>query len=96
MSKPRDDEQRRRGPALEGLSFRVNEDRPVARQKPYWLTYLGDGVVRVDEVGLFQHKTSANVDRAVATAYAGRDDWRVTDLDGELVDPADDRSSASD
>ena len=66
-----------RGAAAESVSFRINEGPRARPAKPFTLTYLGEGVVSVPQVGNFTRGTKAEVGAAVARAYEGLADWQV-------------------
>lgn len=67
----------RRGPAAEGITFRINEGPPPRRPEPFSLTYLGEGVVSVRGIGNFAHGTRAAVDAETAARYRDHAEWRV-------------------
>ncbi|GIW72030.1 MAG: hypothetical protein KatS3mg102_1572 [Planctomycetota bacterium] len=63
---------------VQGVRWYFAEERPGGPPpKPFLLTYLGSGVEEVPGVGLFQHGTTAAVDRAVAERYRDRAGWQV-------------------
>ena len=67
-----------RAGAVEGIRWFFSEERPAGPPpKPFFLTYLGPGVVEIPGVGAFQDGTTAEVDRAVADAHRGLACWRV-------------------
>jgi len=66
-----------RAGAIEGLVIRFAEDRPRPPRKPFLLTYLGDGVEAVDEIGLFQRGTTAEIGLETAARLRGQPGWRV-------------------
>jgi hypothetical protein len=67
-----------RAAAIEGVRWYFSEERPPApRPKPFILTYMGEGVVEVPEVGLFQNGTTAEIGPELAREYEGKDGWLV-------------------
>lgn len=66
-----------RAGAIEGLVLRFGEERPRPPLKPFLLTYTGVGVEQVEDVGLFQNGTTAEIGREMAERMRGQPDWRV-------------------
>ncbi len=67
-----------RAAAIEGIRWYFSEERPPGPPpKPFLLTYVGDGVEEVPDVGRFQNGTTAEVDEETARAYRGRPGWSV-------------------
>jgi hypothetical protein len=64
--------------AIEGIRWYFSNERPPGPPpKPFWLTYVGDDVVSVKGIGLFQNGTRAEVGPATAERYRGQPDWVV-------------------
>jgi hypothetical protein len=69
---------RPRAAAIEGIRWYFSEERPRGpRPEPYTLTYIGEGVEEVPDVGLFQHGTTAEIGEALAREFEGRAGWIV-------------------
>lgn len=61
----------------ESVSFTLNEGPRRPRPRPFTLTYLGEGVVSVEGVGLFARFTTAECDEATARRLEHDPRWRV-------------------
>lgn len=61
----------------EGVGFRINEGPRRPRPRPFTLTYLGEGVVAVEGVGVFSRFTTAEVDARTAARHQGDPRWEV-------------------
>lgn len=61
----------------ESVSFTINEGPRRPRPRPFTLTYLGEGVVTVEGVGLFARFTKAECDAATAERLGRDPRWRV-------------------
>lgn len=66
-----------RGAAAEAVSIRINEGPLRRRSRPFAVTYLGEGVVALDGVGVFAKHVTAEVDAATAAKLSGDPSWRV-------------------
>ncbi|MHC4391584.1 MAG: hypothetical protein ACYS22_09740 [Planctomycetota bacterium] len=66
-----------RAGAVERFSFFFSENRPVPAPKPYFLTYLGNDIPEIEDVGLFQRGTRAEVSAKVAEQYRQDPAWSV-------------------
>ncbi len=61
----------------ESVSFTLNEGPRRPRPRPFTLTYLGEGVVTVEGVGLFARFTTAECDEVTAKQLEQDPRWRV-------------------
>lgn len=77
-----------RAGAIEGIRWFFSDERPAGPPpKPFFLTYVGEGVAEVPDVGAFQNGTTAEIGRRLAEEYRARPDWLVTERPrGKRVD----------